>query len=253
MPPRYRHLPMLLAISLFLGVFLVWPLAWLMARRTFPGKVLVSGALLLPLILPPFVGAVGMELVLARSGALSSLLMAIGLTEGPVDWLGAHPLLGVVLMEVLHLFPVLYLNLVAAFANIDPSLEEAALNLGAAPWRVFRRVTLPLAGPGLFGGTILVFIWSFTELGTPLVFGFRRVLPVMIYDSVGEIGTNPMGYAQVVFMLLVAAGGFWISKRLTNRHREVATLGRLSVGRREKPLSVPGRVAATLLIGLLIR
>ena len=142
-----------------------------MARREFPGKALLSGLLLFPLILPPFVGAVGMKCLFARSGALSTLLMNLGLVDGPVDWLGAFPLLGITVLETLHLFPVLYLNALAAFANIDPAQEEAAANLGAPPWRVFSRVTLPLAGPGCSAGTILVFIWSFTELGTPLVFG----------------------------------------------------------------------------------
>ena len=230
-------------------VLVALPLAWLFARRAFPGKNIIAGLLLVPMILPPFVSAVGMKAVFARAGALSTLLMNLGLTDAPVDWLGRFPLLGVVLMETLHLFPILYLNLVAALANIDPSLEESAANLGASPGRVFRRVTLPLAMPGMFAGMVLVFIWSFTELGTPLVFGVRRVLPVMIYDSVAEIGTNPAGYAQVAFVLVVSVVGYWISKQLLSRHRSVATLGRLSVERREAPLSAGGKVAAYVLIG----
>ncbi len=221
------------------------PLAWLFARRTFPGKVLWSGLLLVPMILPPFVSAVGMKILFSRAGALSTLMMNLGLANGPVDWLGRFPLAGIVLLESLHLFPILYLNLVAALGNIDPSLEEAALNLGASPVRVFRRVTLPLALPGLFAGMVLIFVWSFTELGTPLVFGLRRVLPVMIYDSVSEIGTNPAGYAQVAFVLIISALGFWISKRLIARDRSVATLGRLSVGRKEVPLTRAGTWLAT--------
>lgn len=230
-------------------VVVALPMAWLFARRTFLGKGVWSGVLLLPMIMPPFVSAVGMKMVFARAGALSTLCMNLGLAEGPVDWLGAFPLAGVILLETLHLFPILYLNLVAALANIDPSLEEAALNLGAAPGRVFRRVTLPLAMPGLFAGMVLVFIWSFTELGTPLVFGVRNVLPVMIYTSVAEIGTNPGGYAQVAFVLVVSVLGFWTSKQLLSRHRSVATLGRLSLGRREVPLSRGGTLLAYVLMG----
>ncbi len=212
------------------------PMAWFMARRMFPLKAIFSGLLLVPLILPPFVGAVGLKTLFARAGPLSALLMNIGLADGPVDWLGRFPMLGIVILESMHLFPILYLNMVASFANIDPSLEDAAANLGASPWRAFRRVTLPLAMPGIFAGATLVFIWAFTELGTPLVFGLRRVLPVMIYDSVSEVGTNPMGYARVVLVLLISAFGFWISKRLTRRSRHMATLGRLTVGRQETPL-----------------
>ena len=304
-PERFAGLPLVLAVTGFLGAFLVWPLAhvfvnavrdpggltavylrhlfsnpailqamvnsfriavlvtlactavalplaWLFARRDFFGKSLFSGALLLPMILPPFVSAVGMKILFARAGALSTLCMKLGLADGPVDWFGAFPLGGIVLLETLHLFPILYLNLVAALANIDPSLEEAAANLGASPSRIFRRVTLPLAAPGLFAGMALIFVWSFTELGTPLVFGMRRVLPVMIYDGIAEIGTNPAAYAQVVFVLVVAALGFWVGKRLTARQRDVATLGRLSVGRREKMLSPSATILAWLAVGGLL-
>lgn len=242
-----------IALGVTLGCLLVaLPLAWVFARRAFPGKAVWSGLLLLPMILPPFVSAVGMKMILARAGALSTLLMKLGWVSGPVDWLGHFPLLGIILLETLHLFPILFLNLVAALANIDPSLEESALNLGATPLRVFRRVTLPLAMPGLFAGLVLVFIWSFTELGTPLVFGVRRVLPVAIYDRVAEIGTNPAGYAQVALVLVVSAVGFWISKQVLSRQREVATLGRLSVGRREAPLSRVGVWTLSLLMGLVL-
>ena len=228
------------------------PLAWLFAKRSFFGKPLWSGLLLVPMILPPFVSAVGMKMIFSRCGALRTLLMNLGVVDGPVDWLGKFPLLGIVLLEVLHLFPIMYLNLVAALANIDPSLEEAAMNLGATPSRVFRRITLPLAAPGMFAGMVLVFIWSFTELGTPLVFGMRRVLPVMIYDGVNEIGTNNAGYAQVVLVLLISVVGFWISKRLTAGSRTVATLGRLSVTSTEKRLGAGATIFAWICLGVLI-
>ncbi len=228
------------------------PLAWLFARRAFPGKTLLAALLLVPMILPPFVGAVGIKMMFARSGALSTLLMNLGWVDGPVDWLGRYPLVGIVALEVLHLFPILYLNLVAALANIDPGLEEAAANLGAGPARVFWRVTMPLAMPGIFAGLILVFIWSFTELGTPLVFGQRQILPVMIYDGVADIGSNPMGYAQVVLLLVLSGLGFWVGKRLSAGGRNVATLGRMSVGRTERPLTGPGRWLAWGAVGLLV-
>jgi len=242
-----------IAVCVTIGCVLVsLPLAWLFARRAFFGKSLWAGLLLLPMILPPFVSAIGMRTIFSRCGALSTLLMNIGIVDGPVDWLGKYPLLGIVILEVLHLFPIMYLNLLAALANIDPSLEEAAANLGASPGRVFRRVTLPLAAPGMFAGMILIFIWSFTELGTPLVFGMRRILPVMIFDSISEIGTNPAGYALVAFTLVVSVIGFWISKRLTSRSRDVATLGRLSLERQEKQLSRAGTALAYLLLSVIV-
>lgn len=235
-----------------LCIALALPPAWLFARRSFRGKALLAGLMLLPLVLPPFVGAVGMRAVFARAGPLSTLCMRIGLTDAPVDWLGAQPLAGVVVVEALHLFPILFLNLIAAFANVDPSLEEAARNLGATPWRTFRRVTLPLAAPGLFAGSVLVFVWSFTELGTPLVFNVRNVLPVRIYDRVNDIGSNPTGYALTFFVLAVTVLGFLLSKRLTRRERDVATLGRLSQAAEEKPLSAGATVLVWCAVGGLV-
>jgi iron(III) transport system permease protein len=99
---------------------------------------------------------------------------------------------------------VLYLNAAAALANIDPAMEEAAENLGCTGWRKFRRITLPLMMPGLFAGGTLVFIWSFTELGTPLIMNYTRCAPVQVYDALKDIGSSPFPYA-LVFVMLAAA------------------------------------------------
>jgi iron(III) transport system permease protein len=108
----------------------------------------------------------------------------------------------------------MFLNVSAAMANIDPTLREAAQNLGAGGWRLFRTVTLPLILPGYFAGAIIVFIWAFTDLGTPLIFGYSRVVPVQIFDSMTELNTNPMGYALVVVVLLLTLVLFLVSKRV---------------------------------------
>ncbi|HAV60786.1 MAG TPA: ABC transporter permease, partial [Verrucomicrobiales bacterium] len=153
-------------------------------------------------IMPPFVGAIGLSQLLAKYGSLNVALMNFGLMDParPVDWLGSGGFWGIVILQVLGLYPIMYLNVAAAMANVDPSLREAAQNLGASGWRLFRTVTLPLILPGWFAGAIIVFIWAFTDLGTPLIFGFSKVVPVQIFDSVSEINTNPMGYALVVLV-----------------------------------------------------
>jgi iron(III) transport system permease protein len=118
-----------------------------------------------------------------------------------VDWLGQARFAGVVLLQALALYPILYLNVTAALVNIDPAMEEAAANLGAGPWRRLWRITLPLAAPGLFAGGALVFIWSFTELGTPLMLNYTRCAPVQIFDALKEIGDSPFPHALVLVML----------------------------------------------------
>lgn len=209
-----------LANSFLLGVLvtvlttlLTLPLAHLFTRYDFHGKTILSALLLVPMIMPPFVGAIGMRQLFGRFGSVNLLLGT------DVDWLGGGGFWGVVILQTLNLYPIMFLNVSAAMANVDPTLREAADNLGASPWRVFRTVTLPLIVPGYFAGAILVFIWAFTDLGTPLIFGLTRVVSVQIFDRVTEAGTNPMGFVLVCVVLVVTVVLFAVSKRLLGTKR----------------------------------
>lgn len=189
-----------------LAVALALPLALISARCTFPGKSFFNAAVLVPLILPPFVGAIGMRALLGREGTLNALLG----TE--FDLLGEAKLLGVIVVQALSLYPIIYLNATASLANLDPALDEAAENLGAGPWRRLFRITLPLVRPGLFAGATIVFIWSFTELGTPLMFDYYDVTPVQIFYGLKEIENSARPYALTVVMLTAAIGLYLIGK-----------------------------------------
>ncbi|MCS6771875.1 MAG: iron ABC transporter permease [Kiritimatiellae bacterium] len=182
-----------------LATLIALPLAWLTAKFDFIGKNWLTGMILIPMILPPFVGAIGFQQILGPYGGLNSLL---GL--GPVDWLGRMQYWGVVILQALSLYPIMYLNTTAALANIDPAMEEAAENLGCRGFTKFRRITLPLMMPGLFAGGTIVFIWSFTELGTPLILNYTKCASVQVFDALKEIGANPFPYA-LVFVMLVAS------------------------------------------------
>src|SRR5690606_18398356 len=195
-----------------LCLVITMPMALLAARYDWCGKSVVTSLVLVPLILPPFVGAIGMRALLGRYGALNAML---GFDGPGIDFLGGAlggRLPGVVLMEALHLYPILYLNVTAALANLDPALDEAATNLGAGRVRRFFRCTLPLIVPGLFAGGTIVFIWSFTELGTPLMFDYYDVTPVQVFWGINEVESNPRPYALVVVMLAVALGLYLLGK-----------------------------------------
>jgi iron(III) transport system permease protein len=223
-------------ITTLVTTLLCLPLAYWFTRFRFPGRGVLATLLLTPLLVPPFVGAIGLERFLGRFGTLnlwlnqlgilgndttSRFLQLIGLYEEPgitIDWLGRGGFFGVVVMQVLHLYPILYLNLAAAWANIDTNLEDAARNLGAGEWRIFRTITFPLLLPGYFAGATLVFVWAFTDLGTPLVFNQNRVIPVQIYDQVSNPQlTNSVAYALVVVTLVVTAALFYAARWLVNR------------------------------------
>ena len=219
-----------------LTTLLSLPLAFLLVRYDFPGKVLLNGFILIPLVLPPFVGAIGMRQLLARFGSVNLLLLQMGVIDQPIDWLGGG-FAGVIVLEVLHLYPIMYLNLAAALANVDPSLEEAARNMGASGFRLFRTVTFPLMLPGYFAGAIIVFIWAFTDLGTPLVFEYRELISVQIFDLVTDLHQNPMGYAFVVAVIVITLLFFYVSKRLIGGNG-YAMLGRGHVASAVRPASM---------------
>jgi iron(III) transport system permease protein len=149
---------LLAVVSTGLCMLIAIPLAWLMTYHEIPAKRALSSLLLIPLILPPFVGALGMRRLLAPH-------------DGPIVLLARSPFTATALLVALPLYPIMFLNVQAALANIDPAMEEAAQNLGARGGRIFWKITLPLMMPGLFAGSIIIFIWSFTELGTPLMVG----------------------------------------------------------------------------------
>ncbi len=223
----------IIAVWTTLGSLVVaLPLAVCYVRFAFPGRALLNSLVLMPMILPPFVGAIGAKAMLGQAGALNSLLINLGLMDAlhPTDWLGQHRLFGIILMEVLHLYPIIYLNAAAALANLDPALEEAAANLGCNAWSRFWRVTLPLIMPGVFAGGTIVFVWSFTEMGVPLLFDYDRVTAVQVFRSINDLSGNPFPYALVTVMLLFSTL-FYLTSKLLFGSSTASGGGRATTGR----------------------
>lgn len=192
------------------------PLAFISDRFLFPGKNILSSLVLVPMILPPFVGAIGIKQIFGQYGAVNALIVSLGLRpEGwTFDWFATNQFWGVAIIQALTLYPIVYINSVAALANIDPAMEEAAQNLGCTGFRRFRKITLPLIRPGLFAGGTIVFVWAFTELGVPLIFDYPRVTSVQIYYGLKDIGSNPLPYALVTVMLASTVGLYALGKGL---------------------------------------
>ena len=243
-----------MAVWTTLGCVLVsLPLAFLYVRFEFPGRALLNSLVLTPMILPPFVGAIGIKAMLGQAGAVNSFLINLGLMDPmhPTDWLGHGQMFGIVIMNVLHLYPVLYLNVSAALANLDPALEEAAANLGCPPGERFRRITLPLIMPGIFAGGTITFIWAFTELGVPLVFDYDRVTSVQIFHSLKDLSGNPFPYALVVVLLVFTTLIYAASKLLFERNTNGGGGGRATTARAAQILSAPVAWACTGLFVLI--
>jgi iron(III) transport system permease protein len=220
-----------------LALAIALPMALLNARYHYPGKALLASLILVPMILPPFVGAIGLRQFWGQMGVLNSLLNLAGIgPKEPIDWLGVSRFWGVALAQCLHLYPILYLNSVASLANLDPAMEEAARNLGAGRLRCFWKVTLPLMMPGLFAGGTIVFIWAFTELGTPLMFDYTRVTSVQVFDSLKEIGDNPFPYVLVAVMMSSSVLLYLLGKAALGGEGQAAIVSRGGRGSSEKRL-----------------
>lgn len=244
-----------MAVFSTLGCMVVaLPLALLYVRFEFPGRALLNSLMLLPMVLPPFVGAIGIKSMLGSMGAVNAFFVGLGLMDPkhPVDWLGQGQMAGIVIMNVLHLYPILYLNVAAALANLDPAMEEAASNLGCPPLKRLWRITLPLITPGVFAGGTITFIWAFTELGVPLVFDYDRVTSVQIFNSLRDLSGNPFPYALVVVMLLCTALFFAISKLVFEPRMAGAGGGRATMGREMHPLPIGAGILSAVAFGLVI-
>ncbi len=212
--------------------FVSLPISIINARYDYVGKTILSGLLLVPMILPPFVGAIGFHRFFAQHGAVNLLLQKWNWITEPIEWLSDdNKFWVVVILATLNLYPIMYLNLSAALANLDPSLEEMASTLGIKKWRQLKDIVWPLAKPGYFAGAIIVFIWSFTDLGTPLLIGYLDVVPVKIFNFVTEINDNPIGFALVFIVILITVVLFLVSKRVVSSKKfEMMAKGHVTSG-----------------------
>lgn len=179
--------------------------AFLLVRYEFVGRGLFSYLTMIPIISPPLVGVLGFTFILGRAGTVNVLLMDAFDLLRPVNFLyGIH---GVVLVETLHLFPMITLNVVDALGKVDPSLEEAAESVGARGWSKLWRVTLPLTTPGYVAGALLVFIWTFSDFATPLVLGVQDLLAPQAYLNIVQFVDRRifrMGIVISALMVLLA-------------------------------------------------
>lgn len=207
-------------MSVLLATAIAIPLAYYTTRFNFEGAILIQTLGIVPLIMPPFVGAVAMVLLLGENGSVNLLLS---------DWFGftipfMDGLNGVILVESIHYFPFILINLSAALNNIDRAMEESAQNLGSQGARLFRRIVFPLAMPGYVAGASLVFIKVFDDIGTPLLLNINNMLAPQAYLRISSIGiSDPMGYVISVMLVGFSIFSLWVSF-LAMRGKDYATV-----------------------------
>jgi molybdate transport system permease protein len=193
-------------------------MAWLLARRRFPGKALLDALVHLPLVLPPVVMGYALLVMFGNQGPLGRWLHdVLGVTLA-FRWTGAA--LACAVMG----FPLMVRAIRLSIENVDRKLEQAAATLGAAPWRVFLTVTLPLAWPGLVAGAALAFAKALGEFGATITFvsaipGETQTLSSAIYGLMQVPGGEAGIWRLAAVSLLISLGALLLSEWLVRRHR----------------------------------
>jgi molybdate transport system permease protein len=191
-------------------------LAWLLARRSWPGKSFVETLVTLPLVMPPVATGLLLLQLFGRRRALGSFLDRHGI-DIVFTWKA------VVIAMMVKSLPLLLRAARTAFEEVNPRLEQMAETLGASPWRVFFTITLPLARRGVAGGILLAFARAVGEFGATILVagdipGRTRTIALTIYERV-QLGHDESAYRMVAVSALIAFVALWISETLLRNRR----------------------------------
>lgn len=234
------------------GTLIGFVFAYTMVRCNVPGQRFWHIFTLLPTISPPFAIAIATILLFGRAGLVTRQLLGIRFTQGMNDIYGID---GLVFVQIITFFPVAYLIIRAMLERLDPSIEEAALSLGASKLHIFRTVTLPLLIPGLAGSFLLLFVESLADLGNPLLLGGNRtVLSVEIFLAINGLFDQQKGAALSLVLLLPTLTVFLLQHYYVSRRSYVAVTGKPTGGQNfvKEPVIRGSFMAITAVILLLV-
>ncbi|MCY3997326.1 MAG: iron ABC transporter permease [Rhodobacter sp.] len=225
------------------ATLLAVPLAWLLARYTFPYRTLVVTMVTMASVSPPFLGAYSWRMLLGSSGIITNVL--------GMEWsiLGLH---GVIWVVVWLIYPLIFLTTLDSFSGLDPTLRESAQSLGASRLRAFLNVEIPSCLPGIITGAYLAALTAFSDFGTPFIISLDlTVLPTLIYSEfLSEVGGDPSVASTASVVMLALATGLLTLQRLLLVARSFASVtSRQSF--LERP-SVPVRTLAAFLSVLML-
>lgn len=196
-----------------IGVLIGYVAAFVLTRLNVPGKRLLHYLMIVPIISPPFVSAVSIVFLFGNNGLVTRQLL--GLQDFSIY--GFH---GVVWSQIFTFAPIAYLSLRGVLASISPTLEDAALNIGASRWQVFWKVTFPLSLPGVASAFLVVFIESMADFGNPLVLAgaaFPMLAPQAYLEITGSFNLARGAMLSVILLLpsitAFAIQRYWIAKR----------------------------------------
>ncbi|NBI42918.1 molybdate ABC transporter permease subunit [[Haemophilus] felis] len=194
--------------------------AWLLARKNFYGKSLLSGVIHLPLVLPPVVIGYLLLVAMGRNGFIGKYLYSWFGFSFAFSWNGA------VLAAAVVAFPLVVRAIRLSLESIDTKLEQAAQTLGASPWRVFLTITLPLSLPGILAGVVLGFARSLGEFGATIAFvsnivGETQTIPLAMYTFIQTPGAEEQAARLCVLAIILSLISLllseWLAKKMQKR------------------------------------
>ena len=204
-----------------LGTFIAYIFAYSLTRAKIPGKKFFNLIATIPIISPPFIGALAVIMLFGRNGFVSSTVL--GMTNANV-----YGPRGLLFAQVLTFFPVAYITLRGVLESISPTLEDAAMDLGGNRFTIFRKVTLPLSIPGIASSMLVLFVESLADFGNPLVLAGAQfpILSVQAYLEITGMGNFAKGAALAFILLVPSVSAYMLQKYWVSKKQYITVTGK---------------------------
>ena len=203
------------------GCLLGFLFAFTIARTNIPFKKIFHVIAIIPVVSPPFIGAMAIIMLFGNNGLITWSLL--GIKNFPI-----YGFRGLIIAQVITFFPVAYITLRGVIESISPTLEDAALDLGGSRWKVFRKVTLPLTAPGIASAMLVLFIETMADFGNPLILAGSQfpILSVQAYMEITGMYNLPKGSAIALLLLVPSITAYFLQKYWVSRKQYVTVTGK---------------------------
>lgn len=220
----FRNSILMGVLTAVIGTGIGFLFAFAVTRADVPLKRFLHAVAIIPIVSPPFIGALAIIMLFGNNGFITWNLLRI--RNFPI-----YGFTGLMIAQAVTFFPVAYLTLRGVLESINPTLEDAALDLGGSRFRVFRRVTLPLAMPGIASSMLVLFIETLADFGNPLILAGSRfpILSVQAYLQITGMYDLPTGAALSVLLLVPSVTAWVIQKYWVSRKRYVTITGKPTI------------------------
>ena len=208
-------------LTAIFGVIVGFLFAFSLSRTDIPLKKFFHVIAIIPIVSPPFIGALSIIMLFGNNGLITWTLLKIKNFQ-------IYGFRGLLIAQVVTFFPVAYITLKGVLESISPTLEDAALDLGGSRWKVFRRVTLPLAIPGIASAMLVLFVETLADFGNPLILAGSQfpILSVQAYLQITGMYDLPKGSALALILLVPSVSVFFLQKYWVSRKQYITVTGK---------------------------